>query len=144
MDTRAAHGGEPGALASPRAKAARPEVVGSNPTGPTISFRLSADVLWTIGVVSVRVDFVGSERELLPDQPRQLVLRLCHAGTATPSPWGGGWSGAIITIPIPSRSRKSVSSAIGRKGMKDQIDTSFPRLRCLSRGSRFHMRALPS
>jgi len=36
MDTRAAHGGEPGALASPRAKAARPEVVGSNPTGPTI------------------------------------------------------------------------------------------------------------
>ena len=35
MDTRAAHGGEPGALATLRAKAARPEVVGSNPTGPT-------------------------------------------------------------------------------------------------------------
>jgi hypothetical protein len=36
MDTRAANGGEPGALATLRAKAARPEVVGSNPTGPTI------------------------------------------------------------------------------------------------------------
>jgi len=35
MDTRAAHGGEPGALATSRAKAGRPEVVGSNPTGPT-------------------------------------------------------------------------------------------------------------
>jgi len=49
MDTRAAHGGEPGALASPRAKAARPEVVGSNPTGPTISYRLFADVLGFFG-----------------------------------------------------------------------------------------------
>jgi len=28
-------GGEPGALVSPCAKAAGPEVVGSNPTGPT-------------------------------------------------------------------------------------------------------------
>ena len=39
MDTRAANGGEPGALATMRAKAARPEVVGSNPTGPTTNSR---------------------------------------------------------------------------------------------------------
>ena len=71
MDTRAAHGGEPGALASPRAKAARPEVVGSNPTGPTSLSRLSADVLCTFGVVSVRPDFVGSKREFSPNGSRR-------------------------------------------------------------------------
>ena len=45
MDTRAANGGEPGALATLRAKAARPEVVGSNPTGPTTSIRLLEQIL---------------------------------------------------------------------------------------------------
>ena len=92
MDTRAAHGGEPGALASPRAKAARPEVVGSNPTGPTISFRLFADVLWARRGLCP-MGFVGSERELLPNLPQQLVLRLCHAGTSDPLPMGRGFVG---------------------------------------------------
>ncbi len=142
MDTRAARGGEPGALASPRAKAARPEVVGSNPTGPTISFRLSADVLWTIGVVSVPWISLVQNVNCYLTIPSSWFSGYVMLGPATPSPWGGGRSEAIITIPIPSRPRKSVSSAIGRKGMKDQIDTSFPRLRCLSRGSRLRMHAI--
>ena len=91
---------------------------------------------------SSATDFVGSEREFLPNYTQQVVLRLCRAGTGDPLPKGRGLVGAIVTIPIPSRSRKSVSSAIGRKGMKDQIDTSFPRLRCLSRGSRLRMHAI--
>ena len=144
MDTRAAHGGEPGALASPRAKAARPEVVGSNPTGPTISFRVPADVLWTIGVVSVPWISLVQNVNCYLTSPSSWFSGYVMLGPATSSPWGGGRSGAIITIPVPSRSRKSVSSAIGRKGIRDQIDTSFPRLRCLSRDPRFHMRALPS
>jgi hypothetical protein len=47
------------------------EIVGSNPTGPAIPSRLSADVLRIIGVAFVRMDFVGSKREMSPNRARQ-------------------------------------------------------------------------
>jgi hypothetical protein len=57
---------------------------GPYPTGPTISFRLSVDVLRTFDVVFVRRDFVGSKREMSPNRPHHSLdavdqlSRDCH------------------------------------------------------------------
>jgi hypothetical protein len=87
----------------------------------------SADKLQTSGVVIVRVDFVGSKRELSNANcclasPSSWFSGYVMLGRANPPPPPGGLVGAVIAIPIPSRSRKSLSSAIGRQGMKDQFD----------------------
>ena len=53
------------------------EAMGSNPAGPTIAFRPSADVLRSSGVVFVRPDFVGSKREMSPNRARHHFRAIC-------------------------------------------------------------------
>ena len=62
-------------------------------TGPTISFRLSADVLWTIGVVSVPWISLVQNANCYLTSPSSWFSGYVMLGPATPSPWGGGRSG---------------------------------------------------
>jgi hypothetical protein len=58
----------------------------------------------------------------------------------------GGVTAAIIIMPILGSEVDSKNALTCRRlgAIKEQVDTLLPQLRWLSRGPRFHMRALPS